>query len=157
MFSSSRSVPGASALQPSEPAIRATASPASPPTDWPSCSSSSLSQRIHYHANRIIISRACDFFDLSWFLPNQPAILQAPQQNRHPERSARRSITNRGLYGAESKDPGDACWQMLLGAFRPQTTPEDKRSQTPTVANPDFLPRSARQGHVCAFLLRKGA
>src|ERR1700729_886351 len=38
----------------------------------------------------------------------------------------RRSIANRGLYSAESKDPGDACWQMLLGAFRPQTTPEDK-------------------------------
>jgi hypothetical protein len=27
----------------------------------------------------------------------------------------------------------------------------------PTGANPDFLPRSARQSHVCAFLLRKGA
>src|SRR5580704_10729951 len=27
----------------------------------------------------------------------------------------------------------------------------------PTGANPDFLPRSARQGRVCAFLLRKGA
>jgi hypothetical protein len=38
----------------------------------------------------------------------------------------RRSIANGGLYGAESKDPGDACWQMLLGAFRPQTTTEDK-------------------------------
>jgi hypothetical protein len=37
------------------------------------------------------------------------------------------SIANRGLYGAESKDPGDACWQMLLGAFRPQTTTEDKK------------------------------
>src|SRR3984885_8813802 len=60
----------------------------------------------------------------------------------------RRPIANRGLYSAESKDPGDACWQMLLGAFRPQTTPEDKKSPTPTGANPDFLPRSARQGHV---------
>src|SRR5882757_5236784 len=38
-----------------------------------------------------------------------------------------RSIANRGLYGAESKDPGDACWQMLLGAFGPQTTTEDKK------------------------------
>jgi hypothetical protein len=28
----------------------------------------------------------------------------------------------RGFYGAESKDPGSACWQMLFGAFRPQTT-----------------------------------
>ena len=24
-------------------------------------------------------------------------------------------------------NPGDACWQMLLGALRPQTTPEDKK------------------------------
>jgi hypothetical protein len=38
-----------------------------------------------------------------------------------------RSIANRGLYGAESKDPGDAYWQMLLRAFPPQTTPEDKK------------------------------
>ena len=28
---------------------------------------------------------------------------------------------------ARIKDPGDACWQMLLGAFRPQTTTEDKK------------------------------
>jgi hypothetical protein len=27
----------------------------------------------------------------------------------------------------------------------------------PTGANPDFLPRCARQGRVCAFLSRKGA
>jgi hypothetical protein len=25
-------------------------------------------------------------------------------------------------YGAESKDPGDACWQMLFRAFQPQTS-----------------------------------
>jgi hypothetical protein len=37
-----------------------------------------------------------------------------------------RSIGNRELHGAESKDPGDAYWRMLLGAFRPRTTPEDK-------------------------------
>jgi hypothetical protein len=48
-------------------------------------------------------------------------------QSRHPERSARRSIAKRGPYRAESKDPGEACWQLFLGAFRPQTTPEDKR------------------------------
>jgi len=30
-------------------------------------------------------------------------------------------------------------------------------SVIPTGANPDFLPRSTRQGRVCAFLLRKGA
>jgi hypothetical protein len=27
-------------------------------------------------------------------------------------------------------NPGDACWQMLLGAFRPQTTTEDKKITT---------------------------
>jgi hypothetical protein len=25
------------------------------------------------------------------------------------------------------RNPGDASWQMLLGAFRPQTTTEDKK------------------------------
>jgi hypothetical protein len=38
----------------------------------------------------------------------------------------RRSIANRGLYRAQSKDPGDACWRMLSRAFRPQTTTEDE-------------------------------
>jgi hypothetical protein len=51
----------------------------------------------------------------------------------------RRSIVNRGLHSAESKDPGDACWQMLLGAFRPQTTPEDKKSQTLSEAPYRFI------------------
>jgi hypothetical protein len=40
----------------------------------------------------------------------------------------RGSIANKGLYGAESKDPDDACWQMLLGAFRPQTTMEHDKA-----------------------------
>jgi hypothetical protein len=39
----------------------------------------------------------------------------------------RRSIAYKGLYGAKSKDPGNASLQMLLGAFRPQTTWEDKK------------------------------
>jgi hypothetical protein len=39
----------------------------------------------------------------------------------------------------ESKDPGDACWQMLLGAFRPQTTTEYKKSQTPSGARPSKI------------------
>jgi hypothetical protein len=53
--------------------------------------------------------------------------ISSVRQNRHPERSASHIYSNRGLYGAESKDPGDACWQMLLGPFRPQTTTEDKK------------------------------
>jgi hypothetical protein len=40
----------------------------------------------------------------------------------------RRSIANSGLYGAESKDLGDARWQMLLGAFRLQTNTGRKKS-----------------------------
>jgi hypothetical protein len=41
----------------------------------------------------------------------------------------RRSIANREFYGAESKDPGDACWRMLLRAFRPRTAKDNKKSQ----------------------------
>jgi hypothetical protein len=57
----------------------------------------------------------------------QPAVFQGPDKAVILSEALRRSIANRGLYGAESKDPGDACWQILLGAFRPQTTPEDKK------------------------------
>jgi len=73
-------------------------------------------------------------------------------QNRHPERRARRSIANRGLHGAESKDPGDACWQMLLGAFRPQPTTEDKQSQPPSVPRFPTSPYSTATTYV---VLRK--
>jgi hypothetical protein len=53
----------------------------------------------------------------------------------------RRSIANRGLNGAESKDPGDACSQMLSGAFRPHLLlSEDMKDgfiwHGVTVANP---------------------
>src|ERR1700676_4926552 len=41
------------------------------------------------------------------------------------------------LYGAESKDPGNAGWQMLLGAFWPRTAKEDKKSQPPSEAPND--------------------
>jgi hypothetical protein len=56
-------------------------------------------------------------------------LFQAPHKAVILSEALRRSIANRGLCSAEPKDPGDACWQMLLGAFRPQTTPEDKKSQ----------------------------
>jgi hypothetical protein len=61
-------------------------------------------------------------------IPNQ--LHSSPRQSRHPERSASQIDRKQRLYGAESKDPGDACWQMLLGAFRPQTTTEDKKIKT---------------------------
>jgi hypothetical protein len=68
------------------------------------------------------------------FLYTQPECFSELPQDRHPERSASRIHANRGPYSAESKDPGDACWQMLFGAFRPETTTEDKKSQTPSEA-----------------------
>ena len=90
-----------------------------------SVATSSLSQRIHYRANRIVISRACDFFDLFrvFCISNQP-YFKPPDKAVILSEALRRSIANRRLYGAESKGPGDACWQMLLEAFRPQITPK---------------------------------
>jgi hypothetical protein len=64
-------------------------------------------------------SRACDFFDL--FVPfAHPTRFSTPPQNRHPERSAAQIRRIKKGLGAESKDPGDACWQMLLEVFQPQ-------------------------------------
>jgi hypothetical protein len=68
-----------------------------------------------------VIPRACDFFDLFVFSAYPTSCISSPRQNRHPERSASQNYRNRALYGAKSKDPGDACWQMLLGAFGPQS------------------------------------
>jgi hypothetical protein len=65
------------------------------------------------------------------FLHIQPSKLQTPNKVVILSGAPHRSIANRELYGAESKDLGDACWQMLLGAFRPQTTPEDKKVINP--------------------------
>ena len=42
----------------------------------------------------------------------------------------RRSVAQRRVYSAKSKDPGDAHWQMLFGAFRPQTTRKVKKITT---------------------------
>jgi hypothetical protein len=57
-----------------------------------------------------------DVFDT----PNKAVILsEAP----------RRSIAQRTVYGAESKDLGDACWQMFFPAFQPQTASEIEKSQ----------------------------
>jgi hypothetical protein len=51
--------------------------------------------------------------------------LQVPNKIVILSEALRRSIANKGLYGAESKDPGDIYWQMLLGAFRPQTKTDE--------------------------------
>jgi hypothetical protein len=71
---------------------------------------------------------ACDFFDLSVF----GALYQMcfnPSKTVILSEAPRRSIANRGFYGAKSKDFGDAYWQMLFRAFWPQTTKELKKSQ----------------------------
>jgi hypothetical protein len=51
----------------------------------------------------------------------QPAVFQAPDKAVILSEAHRRAIANSGPDGAKSKDPGDGHWQMLLGAFRPQT------------------------------------
>src|SRR6266700_960659 len=89
--------------------------------------------------HKTVILRACDFFDLSVFLTPQPDVFNLHHKTVILSEALRRSIANKGLYSAESKDPGDACWQMLLGAFRPQTTPEDKKSQALSEAPHRFI------------------
>jgi len=79
------------------------------------------------HVRSEVARRACDFFDLSVFSTRQPDVFNLHHKTVILSEALRRSLANKGLYSAESKDPGDACWQMLLGAFRPQTTPEDKK------------------------------
>jgi hypothetical protein len=94
----------------------------------------------NWTSDKAVILRACDFFDLFVFSAHPTSCISSPDKYVILSEALRRSIANRGLYRAESKDLGDACWQMLLGAFRPQTTTEDKKSQTSnylsTVRNP---------------------
>jgi hypothetical protein len=54
--------------------------------------------------------------------PTRRLVIQPPNKIVILSEALRISIANRELHGAESKDPGDACWQMLLRAFRPRTT-----------------------------------
>jgi hypothetical protein len=126
------------------------------------------------------------FSIFSCFLHIQPAGFQADKTVILSE-ALRRSISTEGFMARSRRacpersrgNPGDACWQMLLRAFRPQTATEDKKSQTPSEADlsrravegsavprpfvemffdtayPDFLPRRTGQGIVCAFLQGK--
>ena len=88
------------------------------------CSSADLSWKCFSTALRSqLSSREPVTFSIFWcFLHIQPAVFQTPDKAVILSEALRRSIANRRPYSAESKDPGDACWQMLLGAFRPQTT-----------------------------------
>ena len=71
----------------------------------------------------------------------RPDVLQSPPKRRHPERSASQIYPITEGFMARSRracpergrgNPGDACWQMLSGALRPQTTRKLKKSQPPT-------------------------
>jgi hypothetical protein len=57
-----------------------------------------------------VIPRACDFLDLSCSCISNQLYCKLPDKAVILSEALRRSIANRGLYGAESKDPGDACW-----------------------------------------------
>jgi hypothetical protein len=56
-------------------------------------------------------------FSIFPFLHIQPAVFQAPDKAVILSEALRRSIANRELYGAESKDPGDAWGADALGSF----------------------------------------
>jgi hypothetical protein len=69
-----------------------------------------FSRDVGYHGTRratlsVVIRRACDFFDLFVFS----------------------SYPTSYISSLDKAVPGDARCQMLLGAFRPQTTTEDKK------------------------------
>jgi hypothetical protein len=66
-------------------------------------------------------------FSILVFSAYPTAVFQTPDKAVILSEALGRSISNRGLYGAESKDPGDAYWQMVVRAFRPHTTTEDKK------------------------------
>jgi hypothetical protein len=80
--------------------------------------------------------RVCDFFELlvffapdaMFFNPLQRRVIlsEAPSQiYRITEGLMARS--RRACPESSRENPGDACWQMLFAAFRPQTTREIKK------------------------------
>ena len=64
-----------------------------------------------------VILRACDFFDLLVFSANPPVVFQAPHKAVILSGAPHRSIANKGLYGAESKDLGDAQFTHAARSF----------------------------------------
>ena len=50
-----------------------------------------------------------------------------PPERRHLERSASPIYRHQRALRRKVEGPGDVCWQMLFGAFRPQTTREIKK------------------------------
>jgi AmiR/NasT family two-component response regulator len=55
------------------------------------------------------------------FCTPQPDVFNLHHKAVILSEAPRRSIAYRRVCCAESKDPGDACWQMLFGASRPRT------------------------------------
>jgi hypothetical protein len=68
-------------------------------------------------------------FGRPWF--DNCFVSKLPDKSVILSEALRGSIANSGLDGAESKDLGDAYRQLIVSAFWPQTTPEDKKPQTP--------------------------
>jgi hypothetical protein len=58
--------------------------------------------------DKAVILRACDFFDLFRVISISNQLFPAPDKAVILSEALRRSIANRGLYGAESKDLGGA-------------------------------------------------
>jgi hypothetical protein len=83
--------------------------------------SGALNLPFHNHFPFVIL-RACDFLDLSSSRISNQLACELPNRIVILSGALRGSIANRELYGAQSKDPGDACLHMLSGAFPPRTT-----------------------------------
>jgi hypothetical protein len=64
-----------------------------------------------------VILRACDFFDLHVFSAYPTSCISTPDKAVILSEALRRSIANRGLYGAESKDLGGAYLAHAAGTF----------------------------------------
>ena len=89
---------------------------------------------VRHHTLCLFIRRACDFFDLFVFSAYPISCISSPPQSRHPERSASEIYRKRRALSAESKDPGDAFWQMLLGVSGRKPHRKMKKSQTPSLS-----------------------
>jgi RNA polymerase sigma-70 factor, ECF subfamily len=68
-------------------------------------------------------------------------VLQPPAKTVILSVAPRRSVAYARVYGAKSKDLGDADWQLLFAAFHPQTSKEIKKA--PNEADLSRLPRLA--------------
>ena len=85
--------------------------------------------------HKAVILRVCDFIGFAKKSTLKTKRLGASKGAKikkvtASERSAARIYRITDGHGAQSKDPGDACWQMLFPAFQPQTTGQIKKVQT---------------------------